>query len=153
MNGARTLFITGTGNYSGATVISNGTLHLSGALNGGGVVTVAGGTLMGNGSTTGGVTVNPAGHTFAGCVDWQVYCGGAVTLAGTNVMEVDRDAGTNDVLQASSVALSGTLVISNLASALQAGDSFKLYVGPCSGTFSSIVPAVPDTGLSWDTAA
>lgn len=153
MNGQRTLFITGTATYTGSTTISNGTLHLSGALNGGGAVTVAGGTLMGNGSTVGGVTVNPAGTIAPGASVGKFTAGGAVTLTGTNVMEIDRFAGTNDVLQGSSVAFGGTLVISNLTTALEAGDSFKLYVGTRSGSFSTIIPAEPGEGLLWDTSS
>jgi autotransporter-associated beta strand protein len=151
MNGQRTLFITGTATYTGTTTVSNGTLHLSGALNGGGALTVAGGTLMGNGSTAGSVTVNPAGTIAPGASVGKFTASGAVTLLGTNVMEIDRDAGTNDVLQGASIAFGGTLVISNLTSALQAGDFFKLYTGPRSGSFSAIIPAEPGSGLLWDT--
>jgi len=153
MNGLRRLFISGTSTHTGSTTVSNGTLHLSGALNGGGALTVAGGTLMGNGSTAGSVTVNPAGTIAPGASVGQFTATGAVTLLGTNVMEIDRDAGTNDVLQGASIAFGGTLVISNLTSALQAGDFFKLYTGPRSGSFSAIIPAEPSSGLLWDTSS
>jgi len=153
MNGMRTLFITGTSTHSGSTTISNGTLHLSGALNGGGALTVAGGTLMGNGSTAGGVTVHPAGTIAPGASVGQLTAAGAVVLQGTNVMEIDRDAATNDVLQGSSITFGGTLVISSLTSALQAGDFFKLYTGPRSGSFSAIIPNEPGSGLQWDTSS
>jgi len=156
MNGLRTLFITGVSTHSGTTTVSNGTLHVSGALNGGGALTVAGGTLMGNGSTAGSVTVNPAGTIAPGASVGKFTAAGAVTLLGTNVMEIDRDAGTNDVLQGSSIAYGGVLAIANLTGALQAGDSFKLYHATASsytGSFSTISPATPGLGLRWNTNA
>jgi autotransporter-associated beta strand protein len=154
MNGLRTLFLTGTSTYTGSTTVSNGTLHVSGALNGGGAVTVAGGTLMGNGSTAGALTVHPVGTLAAGASVGKFTAGGSVTLQGTNVMEIDRTAGTNDVLQGGSViAYGGTLVISNLTDPLQAGDSFKLYnASSYSGSFNAIIPNVPGAGLVWNTS-
>lgn len=154
MNGQRTLFITGTATYTGSTTVSNGTLHLSGALNGGGALAVAGGTLMGNGSTAGSLTVNPAGTIAPGASVGKFTASGAVTLLGTNVMEIDRDAGTNDVLQGASLAYGGTLSVVVLSSPLQAGDSFKLFHATSSsysGSFT-ITPSEPGAGLLWDTS-
>jgi hypothetical protein len=125
-------------------------------LNGGGALTIAGGTLMGNGSTTGTLTVNPAGTVAPGESVGKFTASGAVTLQGTNVMEIDRDGGTNDVLQGSSIAYGGTLSVSSLNSAFQTGDSFKLFHATGSsytGSFGSIIPSEPGVGLAWDTSS
>ena len=154
MNGARTLFITGTASYTGATTVSNGTVHLSGSISGGGAVTVAGGTLMGNGSVSGGINVLPGGTLAPGASVGKLTAGGAVSLAGTNLMEIDPAGDTNDVLQAASIAYGGTLSLSVLPGTLQAGDTFKLYNATSySGSFSLITPATPGTGLRWGTGA
>jgi len=153
MYGVSNLFITGTCTYSGSTTVSNGFLNISGALNGGGALNVWGGTLKGNGSTTGNVTVNSAGTISPGASVGKFTSSGAVTLSGTNVMEIDKTAGTNDVLQGSSIAYGGTLSLSLLSGSYAAGDSFKLYnASSYSGSFSAIVPTIPGTDLLWDTS-
>ena len=53
-------------NYSGGTIVSNGTLNVSSGGAGSGPVTVAGGTLGGSGTIVGNITVNSSGHTFPG---------------------------------------------------------------------------------------
>jgi hypothetical protein len=46
----------------------------------------------------------------------------------------------------------GTLTVTNLGGTLAAGDSFKLFnTGSCSGSFASLSPAAPGTGLVWNT--
>jgi hypothetical protein len=60
-----------------------------------------------------------------------------VTLAGTNLMELNR---TNtpvncDRIVSPSIIAGGMLTVSNLGPALQGGDSFQLYSTPISGTF------------------
>ena len=152
MNGLRTLTLTGTSTYTGPTTVSNGTLVVSGTLNGGGAVTVAGGTLKGNGSITGSVTVNPEGTLAVGASVGKLTVSGAVTLGGTNVVEIDKTGNTNDVLQAGSIAYGGTLSVSVLSGTLAAGDSFPLFsAGSYSGSFATILPATPGANLLWDT--
>src|SRR5262249_1361967 len=71
---------------------------------------------------------------------------------GTTSMELNRSAGTNDVLRgASSIAFGGTLSLTNLAGQLANGDAFKLfYAGSLSGGFTNLVPPMPASGLAWD---
>ena len=61
---------------------------------------------------------------------------------------------TNDVVTGlTSVSMGGTLVVTNIGSALAAGDSVVLFNATSySGSFSAIVPATPGAGLAWDTS-
>ncbi len=78
----------------------------------------------------------------------------AVLLQGTTVVEIDKTAGTNDLLGgAASITYGGTLVVSNLSAALTNGDSFKLFDADAySGAFTNIMPKRPGPGLAWDTS-
>jgi hypothetical protein len=69
-------------------------------------------------------------------------------------MELDKSAGTNDVLRSGGgITYGGTLSLVNLAGALAANDSFKLFDGTgYSGAFTNVVPATPGSGLAWDTS-
>ena len=155
MVGLRTLSLVGTNTYTGSTTVSNGTLRVSGTLNGGGTIRVAGGTLLANGSSTGRLIVDPAGTIAPGESIGKFTTVGIVTLNGTNVMEIDRPAGTNDVLQsAGTITYGGTLVVSNPTGPLQAGDSFKLYhAANYSGSFDAIIPETPGADLIWNTGS
>ena len=155
MTGLRTLTLDGTCNYSGGTVVSSGTLNLAGTLNGGGTITVAGGVLTGNGSAAGNLEIGAAGTLAPGTSIGKLALGGTVVLQGTNVMELDRSQGTNDVLQGgASITYGGTLTLVNLGAALQAGDSFKLFsAGSYLGSFSAVQPATPGPGLRWNLSA
>jgi hypothetical protein len=78
-----------------------------------------------------------------------------VVLSGTNIMELDQDNGTNDLLRSSSsITYGGILSLVNLGSALTNGASFKLYnASSYLGSFSSITPATPGPVQTWDTSA
>jgi hypothetical protein len=67
-------------------------------------------------------------------------------------MDINKTAGTNDVLKAATISLGGTLNVTNLAGTLTSGDSFKLFSGSLSGsiTTGSLPPLWP--GLSWNTS-
>ena len=72
-------------------------------------------------------------------------------------MEIDRTAGTSDLLRATnttatSINYGGTLRISVLTGAIAATNTFKLFSATnYSGGFASIVPATPGAGLGWNT--
>jgi len=155
MAGLRTLTLDGTCTYSGNTLVNSGTLNLAGTLSGGGTITVAGGVLAGNGSAAGNLEVNAAGTLTPGTSIGRLTVGGAVVLQGTNIMELDRSLGTNDVLQAgASITYGGTLILVNLGAPYQAGDSFKLFnAGSYLGAFSAVQPATPGPGLRWNLSA
>jgi hypothetical protein len=78
----------------------------------------------------------------------------ALTLSSgsTTSIEFNKTLGTNDsVVGLTSVNYGGTLNLINLDVALAAGDSLKLF-GAVSygGSFASITPSTPGTGLTWD---
>lgn len=170
---------TGPNTYTGDTLVNAGTLQLvNGAtistssnitlaagttLNmGGTVLTLASGhSLNGNGTVTNSSLSAGAGSTVSpgvGAVG-MLTVGGAITLSGTNIMEVDTANATNDVLRSSggssSITYGGTLNVVDLAgNSLTNGSSFKLFSATSySGSFSSVVPATPGAGLTWNTSA
>ncbi len=162
LNGLGMQTLTGVNTYSGTTTVSNGTLvvnspgqiGLGAATN---QVTVTGGALGGSGTVNAPVTVRAGGTLAPGAgatTTATLTINGNLTLAGTNVMNVNKDTATNDavVLTSGAVNYGGTLVIStNLmtATTLALGDSFQLFSVPAhSGNFTSVI-GTPGTGLGW----
>jgi hypothetical protein len=82
---------------------------------------------------------------------------GDVFLSGTNIMEVDRAAGTTDLLRAtnttaSTITYGGTLRVVTLAGTIAAGNTFKMFsASNYVGSFASLLPATPGAGLAWNT--
>jgi hypothetical protein len=68
------------------------------------------------------------------------------------IMQLSKTAGTNDQVRGiTTVAYGGTLVVTNLAGTLAAGDSFKLFdAAHYTGAFAAISPASPGIGIIWD---
>jgi hypothetical protein len=63
-----------------------------------------------------------------------------LSVSSTNLMELDKGAGTNDVVAADTVSYGGMLVVTNLAGTLAAGDTFKLFTaGSHSNNFAGVV--------------
>jgi autotransporter-associated beta strand protein len=117
------------------TLNSNQTVRGNGVINGQ-LVTLAGSTLAPGLGAIGGLTVS-----------------NAVTLGGTNLMELNQDGATNDVLNVNSgITYGGVLSLVNIGSPLTNGASFKLFKAlSYGGSFASIVPATPGVGLAWNT--
>jgi len=81
---------------------------------------------------------------------------GNATLSGKTAMKLDKANATNDLLVSfGSITYGGTLVITNLSTALAVGDAFQLFSasGGFNGSFSAIQPASPGSGMSWDTSS
>jgi fibronectin-binding autotransporter adhesin len=164
--------------YSGTTFVAQGKLILadSGSIANSKLVNIASGatfdasqrtdgtltltanqTLSGFGTVTGAVvaasgsTVAPGSSSTIGTLTFASN----VTLAGTNAMKLNHDLATSDQLSSSGIiTLGGTLSLTNISGSLAAGDTFKLFNAPpgnYSGAFTSIVPATPGAGLTWDT--
>lgn len=151
------LTLTGTHTYTGATTVSGGTLQVDGSLLGSGGITVSGGTLGGGGTMVGSVNVEAGGTLAPGASIGTLNVVGALSLAGTNVMELNKSGSTltNDrVAGVSSLTLGGTLVLDVSGDPLAAGDAFQIYSATITlpGSFSSIEPATPGSGLAWDTS-
>ena len=146
--------LSGVNTYSGPTVVSNGTLVVNGSL-AGGPVTVAGGTVTGSG-TLKGATIVQSGTLSPGVSGiGTLAISNTLTLqAGGNLsMDINKTAATQDqIVGLTTVTYGGTLAMNNLAGTLTTSDSFKLFsAGTYAGTFASITPATPATGLAWNT--
>jgi autotransporter-associated beta strand protein len=135
-----------------ATLLVNGVLSASTTLS-----LSTSNTLGGSGTILGTVTV-PASFTLTpgNLSIGTLTINSSVVLNGTStaVMELNRTNAQNaDKLSATSVAYGGKLIVQNLGTALQGGDTFQLFSGSISGTFASItLPTLPSPNMSWDTS-
>ncbi len=154
-SGTGLLTLAGTNTYSGATVVSNGTLLVQGIINTN-LVTVWGGTLGGNGLVKGAVTIQSGGTLAPGASFGVLTISNTVALNGNTVMEVGRigTTPTNDQLTGvSTLTLGGTLTVQITSNAPAAGDVFKLFnASTLAGTFATYNLATLPAGLGWDTS-
>jgi len=166
--------LTGDGSISHSSLIFFGgnnptTTHLDAMGRSDQTLTLASGqTLAGIGGVNGslvvssGAIISPAGtntvvtiegpQTYANPVG-TVAASSSVTLNGTTVIKLNG-SGTNDMVQAAaSITYGGTLNLVNISgSSLAVGDSFQVFsAATYTGSFASITPATPGTGLAWDT--
>ncbi|HZQ47605.1 MAG TPA: hypothetical protein VFC07_11365, partial [Verrucomicrobiae bacterium] len=103
------------------------------------------GTVKGNVTASSGSTLSPG---LSGLGTLTVT--NAVTLQGITSMSVG--SGFNNLLNATNISYGGSLSLSFTPGSLAAGNSFKLFnAGTYSGSFASISPSSPGTGLYWDT--
>ena len=93
-------------------------------------------------------TIAPGTPTTTGLLT----CLGNVTINGTNMMKLNKNNATNDVLSVGgNLVYGGTLNISVLSGMLAINDSFKLFNATgYSSSFANVVPATPGAGLAWD---
>jgi autotransporter-associated beta strand protein len=150
-SGPGTLVLAGNETFTGATSNSAGSLVIDG-ISGGSGLTVAAGSLMGRGIITAPVTVLPGATLSPGTSIGVLSVSNTLTLLGTTLIELDKLAGTNDLVQGmSSVNYGGTLNLTNFSGTLAAGDSFKIFDAlDYSGSFTNVVPSTPGQWLAWD---
>jgi autotransporter-associated beta strand protein len=114
-------------------------------------------TIKGNGVLIGSLTASAGATVSPGAAVGTLTVKGDVFLSGTNIMEVDRVAGTTDLLRAtnttaSTITYGGTLRVVTLAGAITAGNTFKMFsASNYVGTFASLLPTTPGAGLGWNT--
>jgi autotransporter-associated beta strand protein len=177
--GAGNVIFTASHTYGGNTLISTGGLELHGSASIGNsaVITVAAGatlnaanrtdgtltlnsgqTLAGDGTVTGnlvvssGATVSPGTSAGALVVAGNVtFQAGSIAFMELNKLPVENDRVRATAATPTTITYGGTLQLSVIGGALQDGDSFQLFVATnYVGSFSSIVPATPGPGLTWD---
>ena len=163
-SGNDVLVLTGINTYTGPTVVSNGALVVNGSLLGGGPVTVTGGTLHGSGVIMGPVTVQAAACLCPdGLVVGNLGTNGQdgvimtvsnnLSLAGTAWMGINRTNTHNSdrVIGISTFTCGGTLTVTNLGPALQAGDTFTLFsAANYVGSFATLNLPSLNSNLVWD---
>ena len=139
---------------AGLTKNGAGTLNLNAVNSYTGTTEVAGGTLGGTGTLAGPLTIDAAATLSPGASVGTFTVNNSVSLNGTVVMEINRTNAQNaDLLAASSVSFGGALTVNNLGPALQAGDTFHLFGGSISGSFTlTNLPALGGS-LTWNTSA
>jgi autotransporter-associated beta strand protein len=117
----------------------------------GGLVVGGSQRLAGVGSVSGDVTVN--GKASPGPLGTLNFANN-LAVSGSVVMELNRTNAPNaDLISAATVSFGGTLTVTNLGGALQAGDSFQLFSGSISGMFAATnLPVLSSTNLFWDTS-
>jgi autotransporter-associated beta strand protein len=114
-------------------------------------------TIKGNGVLIGSLTANAGSTVSPGASVGILTVKGDISLSGTNTMEVDRTAGTNDLLRATNttattITYGGTLKVVTLAGTIAAGNSFKMFsASNYVGTFAAISPQFPGANLGWNT--
>jgi autotransporter-associated beta strand protein len=166
---AGTLQLLGTNTYTGATLVSGGTLLVSrftdpfggpsfiGQLGFTPVTVSSDGTLGGDGSILGPVAIGVGGTLAPGNSIGTLTMHDTLTLGpgGQCVLEVDLGAGTNDmVIGPTALQYGGRLVIQNIGVAeyttntvLKLFDAASYTAGPV-----TIEPTAPGLGLQWDTS-
>jgi autotransporter-associated beta strand protein len=141
--------------YGKPTLVNAGTLVVNGVI-GSNTVTVANGAfLSGTGLITGPVTVQAGGTLSPGSSIGTLTISTNLTLAGTNLMEVNATTLASDLVQGlTNVTYGGELKVVNLSGAYAAGNSFKLFDSlSYGGAFARINPTTPGAGLAWDTTS
>ncbi len=118
------------------------------------------GAVAGNLVESAGATIAPAGtNTTIGITAGSNQTGaitatGNITLNGTTVIKLNG-SGTNDSVAAGgNLSYGGTLSLANISGTpLAAGNTFQVFSvgGSISGSFASIMPTTPGTGLAWNT--
>ncbi len=148
-----TVILTGTNSGTGTTTISNGTLEVNGTVSN--PIIVAGGTLTGTGVLAGPVSVTTGGTISPGPGFADLFVSNTLALqpGGSVSMNVNAATGASDeIVGMTQLTYGGTLVINNQAGSFSATNTFKLFdASNYAGAFTSISPAVPGTGLDWDT--
>jgi autotransporter-associated beta strand protein len=132
--GAGALRLNGTNIYTGATIVSEGTLGGTGSVKGS--VTVQSGAVLSPGASIGTLSIS---NTLT------------LSVGSQTVMEINAASGANDLVRGiTTVNYGGTLVVSNVTGALSAGQTFQLFsAANRTGNFSAISPVSPAPGLAW----
>jgi autotransporter-associated beta strand protein len=155
--GTGKLTLTGNSTYTGGTIVSNGALFVSnptGSGTGAGTVDVRNGATLGGAGIISGATTIESGATLApGDTVGKLTFNSSLTLASGSTSRLELNAGalTNDTVKTiGAITYNGTLIVSNTAGTLAAGQSFKLFEAPgYSGSFTVIALPTLGANLAW----
>lgn len=156
--GSGALILNNASTYAGATTVSNGNLQVNGSLSASPVTVVSGATLSGNGVLGAAVTINAGGTLSPGtntvtpnAVVSTLTVNNNLTLNGSLVVAVNKNlAQSNSMAVVSGVLTNGgtgTVTITNLGSALVAGDSFQVFSQPLLN--GNALTIVSSGGVTW----
>ena len=157
--GANTFTLGGANTYTGATTVSNGTLQVHGSLPSSTVTLASGTTLGGSGfigtpvTVPSGTTLQPGGSGDITNLTATLTISNTLTLAGTTVMVLNRtNAQTSSMISGiTTLTQGGTLTVTNVGDALQAGDAFSLFsASSVSAAFTATNLPSLDAGLTWN---
>jgi autotransporter-associated beta strand protein len=158
-NGTGKLTLAGPNTYgainASSTMVNGGSLYVDGVLPASPLGLASGTTLGGNGVIRAPVTV-PFGVTLAPGDNFGMLVISnnlALAAGSTTRIELDKNAGTNDVLRVTgSCSLGGNLVVTNLGGTLWAGDTFQIFsnsLAPTGKFASTNFPPLP-AGFNWN---
>jgi autotransporter-associated beta strand protein len=155
--GTGKLTLTGTNTFTGGTIVSNGAVFVSnttGTGTGSGTVAVrSGATLGGSGIISGATTIENGATLAPGDAIGKLTFNSTLSLAAssTSRLELNAAALTNDTVKTvGAITYSGTLIVSNTAGTLAAGQSFKVFEAPgYSGSFTVITLPTLGANLAW----
>lgn len=138
-SGTGTLTLSGVSTYTGPTVVSNGTLRVNGSIAGSGVTVVSGATLDGTGTVSTTVNVQSGGTLAPGTSIGTLALGAGGTLGGNLMMEISTPSNADKLdVTGGTLNFGGSLTLTNIGGALANGNSFNLFDGTLSGTFTTL---------------
>ncbi len=125
------LALSNTETYTGLTTVGDGTLLVNGQLGSGSVI-VTNGVLGGSGTIPGAVTIQAAGTLAPGNEALgTLTINNSLTLLGSVFIEVNKSSSpSNDVISVTGALINngtGIVTVSNLSTALVAGDRFQIF--------------------------
>jgi autotransporter-associated beta strand protein len=170
--GSGTLTLSGVNTNTGTVAVNGGTLSLiaAGSFNNaariiigsgatydvsgvGGTLTLNSGQTLGGSGTVNGSVIASAGSTIApGTSVGTLTVANNVTLGGALTIEVNRALSPNcDRLASSSGTITGggTLTVTNIGGALQAGDTFQIFASGVSGITANLPTSDPVNGRTY----
>ena len=155
------LVLSGSNVYSGTTTIREGALlvnNLSGSGTSTGLVTILSGATLGGTGIIAGIVTNNFGGTLqpglGGTNTATLTISNALDLNGTTTFVLNRTnaQSSSRIAGLSAVKFGGTLTLTNVGTALQAGDTFTLFSSAAySGAFTNYVLPAIDPSLIWVT--
>ncbi len=153
--GPGTLTLMATNTYASATTVNGGALLVNGSITVSPVTIASTATLGGDGVIGSSVVIQSGGTLSPGASVGTLTVNNSLTLqpGSTTLMEIRRTPFARDVLHVAGVlSCGGTLIVTNLAGTLAAGDTFALFqAGSCLNSFTAIQLPPLGPALAWQT--